>query len=75
MNAISPSLTNTPLAAGLLSNEKMAEAIGKMHPIERLGTAEDMAAMAEFLLSADSSWITGQIFGIDGGRSTLRINS
>lgn len=73
VNAISPSLTNTPLAAGLLSNEKMAEAIGKMHPIERLGTAEDMAAMAEFLLSADSSWITGQIFGIDGGRSTLRI--
>jgi len=75
VNAISPSLTNTPLAAGLLANEKMAEAIGKMHPIERLGTAEDMAAMAEFLLSADSSWITGQIFGIDGGRSTLRTKS
>ena len=75
VNAISPSLTNTPLAAGLLGNEKMAEAIGKMHPIERLGTAEDMAAMCEFLLSADSGWITGQIFGVDGGRSTLRIKS
>ena len=72
VNAISPSLTNTPLAAGLLANDKMAEAIGKMHPIERLGTAEDMAAMADFLISDDSSWITGQIFGIDGGRSTLR---
>ena len=72
VNAISPSLTSTPLAAGLLANEKMAEAIGKMHPIERVGTADDMAAMAEFLLSPDSSWITGQIIGIDGGRSTLR---
>ena len=75
VNAISPSLTNTPLAAGLLANEKMADAIGKMHPIERLGTPEDMAAMAAFLISPDSSWITGHIFGIDGGRSTLRTKS
>lgn len=75
VNAISPSLTNTPLAGGLLSNEKMAEAIGKMHAMERLGTAEDMAALCEFLLSAESGWITGQILGVDGGRSTLRTKS
>lgn len=75
VNAISPSLTDTPLAAGLLSNEKMAEAIGKMHAMERLGTAEDMAALCEFLLSAESGWITGQIIGVDGGRSTLRTKS
>jgi NAD(P)-dependent dehydrogenase (short-subunit alcohol dehydrogenase family) len=75
VNAISPSLTDTPLAAGLLSNEKMAEAIGNMHAMERLGTAEDMAALCEFLLSEESGWITGQIFGVDGGRSTLRTKS
>jgi NAD(P)-dependent dehydrogenase (short-subunit alcohol dehydrogenase family) len=75
VNAISPSLTATPLAAGLLSNEKMAEAIGNMHAMERLGTAEDMAALGEFLLSEESGWITGQIFGVDGGRSTLRTKS
>ena len=75
VNAISPSLTDTPLAGGLLSNEKMAEAIGKMHAMERLGTAEDMAALCEFLLSAESGWITGQILGVDGGRSTLRTKS
>ena len=75
VNAISPSLTDTPMASGLLSNEKMAVAIGNMHAMERLGTAEDMAALCEFLLSEESGWITGQIFGVDGGRSTLRTKS
>lgn len=72
VNAISPSLTRTPLADDLVSNEKMAEAISKLHALERLGTPEDMAAMVEFLISKESGWITGQIFGIDGGRGTLR---
>jgi NAD(P)-dependent dehydrogenase (short-subunit alcohol dehydrogenase family) len=75
VNAISPSLTATPLAESLLSNEKMTEAISKLHAMERLGTAEDMAALAAFLLSDESGWITGQIIGVDGGRSTLRTKS
>jgi NAD(P)-dependent dehydrogenase (short-subunit alcohol dehydrogenase family) len=75
VNAIAPSLTQTPLAASLLSNEKMADAIRKLHPLPRLGKPDDMAALCEFLLSAESGWITGQIFGVDGGRSRLRIKS
>ena len=75
VNAISPSLTATPLAESLLSNEKMTEAISKLHAMERLGTAEDMAALCVFLLSDESGWITGQIIGVDGGRSTLRTKS
>jgi NAD(P)-dependent dehydrogenase (short-subunit alcohol dehydrogenase family) len=75
VNAIAPSLTATPLAAGLLSNEKMVDAITQMHAMERLGTAEDMAALCSFLISEDSGWITGQILGVDGGRSTLRTKS
>jgi NAD(P)-dependent dehydrogenase (short-subunit alcohol dehydrogenase family) len=75
VNAISPSLTTTPLAENLLSNEKMVEAISKLHAMERLGTAEDMAALSAFLLSNESGWITGQIIGVDGGRSTLRTKS
>lgn len=75
VNAISPSLTRTTLAEDLLGNEKLAEGIGKMHAMERLGTPEDMAAMVEFLISNESNWITGQIIGVDGGRSTLRIKS
>lgn len=73
VNAIAPSLTQTPLAKGLLQNETMAQSIAALHPIPRLGVAEEMAELAAFLLSAQSSWITGQIIGVDGGRSTLRV--
>ncbi len=72
VNALAPSLTNTPLAASLLSTEDKREASNKRHPLGRYGTPDDLAAAAEFLLSEDSSWMTGQIVGIDGGLSTLR---
>lgn len=75
VNAIAPSLTETPLTEGMLSNEKMVEAIANMHALPRLGQPEDMADLAAFLMSEKSGWITGQIFGVDGGRSTLRIKS
>lgn len=73
VNAIAPSLTATPLAAGLTMNPRLAEGIAALHPIPRLGTADEMAALAQFLLSADAAWMTGQIIGVDGGRSTLRV--
>ncbi|MGC9270526.1 SDR family NAD(P)-dependent oxidoreductase [Acidiphilium sp.] len=72
VNCIAPSLTRTAMAAGLTGNEAMAKAIAAQHPIPRLGEASDAAALAGFLLSPDSSWITGQVIGVDGGRSTLR---
>lgn len=71
VNAIAPSLTRTPLANGLLSNDAITEGIVKQHPLRRLGTPEDIAALTVFLLSPESSWITGQILGVDGGRSTV----
>jgi NAD(P)-dependent dehydrogenase (short-subunit alcohol dehydrogenase family) len=73
VNAIAPSLTQTPLAKGLLQNETVAQSIAALHPIPRLGIADEMAELAAFLLAAQSSWITGQIIGVDGGRSTLRV--
>ena len=73
VNAIAPSLTQTPLAKGLLQNEAVAQSIAALHPIPRLGVAEEMAELAAFLLSPQSSWITGQIIGVDGGRSSLRV--
>ena len=72
VNAIAPSLTRTNIARPLTSNEQMAKGIAAMHAIPRLGEPEDIAAMAAFLLGPDSGWITGQVIGVDGGRSTLR---
>ena len=72
VNCIAPSLSDTPLAKPLTSSEQMANSIAAMHPIPRLGTPDDSAALAKFLLTEDSGWITGQILHVDGGRSTLR---
>lgn len=71
VNSIAPSVTRTPLAQGILSNEQRAASIAEAHPLQRLGTAEDIAALAAFLISPDADWITGQIISVDGGRSTL----
>ncbi len=72
VNVIAPSLTHTPLAANLLSSPERIEASDKRHPIGRIGTASEVADAAEFLLSDKSSWITGQVLGIDGGMASLR---
>lgn len=71
VNVIAPSLTDTPLAKGMTQNPKIAETIASMHPLARLGDASETAALAEFLLSNDSGWMTGQVLHVDGGRSTL----
>lgn len=71
-NCIAPSLTNTPLASKLLSSEEKITANGERHPMKRVGTPEDIAETAAFLLSNKSSWITGQIFHIDGGMSSIK---
>jgi NAD(P)-dependent dehydrogenase (short-subunit alcohol dehydrogenase family) len=75
VNAIAPSLTRTPLASFMTANNATAEAIANMHPLQRLGEAEEVAALAAFLLSAQAGWITGQVIGVDGGRSTLRVKA
>ena len=72
VNAIAPSLLDTGIAQPILSSDKMRESIAQMHAIERIGTPDDAAAAAEFLLSSDSGWITGHVIPVDGGRSPLR---
>ncbi|RKQ49100.1 NAD(P)-dependent dehydrogenase (short-subunit alcohol dehydrogenase family) [Roseivirga pacifica] len=72
VNILAPSLTDTPLASQLLSNEDRREASNKRHPIGRFGKAEDLSNLAQFLLSKESSWITGQVIGVDGGMGSLK---
>ncbi len=72
VNAIAPSLTNTPLAAALLNSDQKMEANADRHPLKRVGQPEDISAMAAFLLSPKTSWITGQILSVDGGMGTLK---
>lgn len=74
VNVIAPSLTDTPLADKFLNNETKQEKSAERHPLKRVGKPEDSAQMAGFLLSDKSSWITGQIFHVDGGMSTLLLN-
>lgn len=73
VNAIAPSLTRTPLAEPLLKNMEIVETLAAQHPLKRLGTPEDIARLAVFLLSPDAGWISGQIIAVDGGRSSLQV--
>ena len=75
VNCIAPSLTDSKMSQKMISNDIIKKAIENMHPIPKIGNGEDFSDLASFLLGEKNNWITGQIFHIDGGRSTLRIKS
>jgi NAD(P)-dependent dehydrogenase (short-subunit alcohol dehydrogenase family) len=71
VNCVAPSLSKSKIAEPMLKNATIAEGIAKAHPLKRLGEGKDSAALAKFLITEDSSWITGQVIAVDGGRSKL----
>ena len=72
VNVVAPSLTNTPLAQNLLNTPEKREASAKRHPLAKYGQPEDISNAISFLLSDESSWITGQVIGVDGGLGKLK---
>lgn len=75
VNVIAPSLTDTPMASRFLNNDLKKEKVSDRHPLKRHGHAKDIANSTAFLLSDESSWVTGQILGVDGGMSTLNTSN
>jgi NAD(P)-dependent dehydrogenase (short-subunit alcohol dehydrogenase family) len=71
VNAVAPSLTDTPQAAKLLETEEKRERAAQRHPLGRYGSPTDIANAITFLLSEESSWITGQVLSVDGGLSVI----
>lgn len=72
-NVIAPSLTDTPLAAGLLNNDKKRDSNTQRHPLKKIGTPKDISNLVTYLVTPRSQWVTGQVFNIDGGMSSLRL--
>jgi len=71
LNTISPSLFNSTMSQNFLKDESMIERMSIKHPLNRVGSVSDISSMVNFLISDDSSWITGQDFSVDGGLSTI----
>lgn len=73
VNAIAPSLTETPLATNIINTEEKRKFISDKNPMKHIGKPEEIAGLAKFLLSQEASWMTGQILSVDGGMSTLKL--
>ena len=74
VNCIAPSIVNTPLANKFLNTEDKIEKAAARHPLNKIGTAKEIAQLSQYLLDEKSKWITGQIINIDGGISSVKVN-
>ena len=75
VNAVAPGLVETPMSEPITANELARKASIAMHPLGRLGTADDIAEAVCWLLTPQSAWVTGQVIGVDGGLATLKSRS
>ena len=72
VNCLAPALTDTPLTEKFFADPEKAKSLGEKYPLGRTGTVDDLATAGAFLLGGESSWITGQVWGVDGGMSNVR---
>lgn len=77
INAVAPGLVDTPLSRSITSNPNALHASKAMHPLGRIGSADEIAEMIEFLIdpATASSWMTGQVIQVDGGLANVRARS
>lgn len=73
VNAVAPSLTETPLASKFINTQDKVEAAQKRNPLKQVGKARDIASSVAFLLGEESRWITGQVWAVDGGMGRLKL--
>lgn len=71
-NCVAPGLIDTPMARKITSNEAAMQASVALHPLGRIGAPSDIAPVVAWLLSAESGFVTGQTFGVDGGLATAK---
>ena len=72
VNAIAPSLVDTPLASKFLNNEAKMDKANERHPLGRVGRAKEIAQATTFLLGEETSWMTGRVLQLDGGIGNLK---
>ena len=72
VNAIAPSLVDTPLASKFLNNDAKMDKANERHPLGRVGSAKEIAQATTFLLGEESSWMTGRVLQLDGGIGNLK---
>ncbi len=75
INAVAPGLVDTPLSAPITSNKATLKGSIAFHPMGRIGTAEDISSAIQWLLSSESSWMTGEVLRLDGGLVHIKTRS
>ena len=72
VNVISPGLVETPLSSHLLASEQSRKVSEDMHPVGKIGQPDDIASVAEWLITSAPEWMTGDIIPVDGGLTNLK---
>jgi len=72
VNCIAPAMVATPLSARFLASDEARTSMDAKYPLQRVGKVDDIAPLAQLLLSDEGSWITGQVISVDGGMSRVR---